>query len=126
MIPILIIMNNYFHDLAAAFFLSSAIIIFIFVKSVERDGRNEVVDFFKNNYNKFIKILRFAAIWIIVGGIIRAVFFMKYEWLPAGGKGLIPAIIVKHILIFILIGLGIFMWKNLFKRIDRIIQENNL
>lgn len=126
MIPILIIMNNYFHDLAASFFLSSAIVIIIFVKSVEKDGRSEVIDFLNNNYKQFVTIMRFAAIWIIFGGIVRAIFFMKYEWLPAGGKGLIPAIIVKHILIFILIGLGILMWKNLFKRIDRIIQENNL
>jgi len=123
MVPILIAMNNYFHDVATAFLLSSAIVVFIFVKSVERDGRREVIDFFKNNHKRFVRIIRFSILWIVLAGIPRIIFFMRYEWLPAAGKGLIPAIIVKHILIFTLIVLGIFTWRNLFRRIDNIIKK---
>lgn len=123
MVPILIAMNNYFHDVATAFMLSSGIVIFIFIGTVERDGRNDVIDYFKNNYKRYLKIIRYAGIWIVIGGIFRTIFFMKYEWLPAAGKGLIPAILLKHVLVFTFIGLGIYTWKKLFKKINNLIQE---
>lgn len=125
MVSVLIVMSNYFHDVATAFLLSGAIVLFVFVQTVESDGRKEVINFFANNYRKFVKIIRYSLVWIILAGIIRIINFTKYEWLPAAGKGLIPAIIVKHILIFTFIVLGIYTWRKLFKKIDDIIKKNN-
>lgn len=122
MLSVLIIMSNYFHDVATAFLLSGAIVLFVFVQTVEMDGRKDVVDFFVNNYQKFVKIIRFSVAWIVLAGIIRIINFTKYEWLPAEQKGLVTAIIVKHVLIFIFIVAGIYSWRNLFHRINRIKQ----
>lgn len=123
--PILIIMNNYFHDVATAFLMSGAIVLFVFVRTVETDGRKEVIDFFLNNYDRFIKIVRFSVAWIVIAGVPRILNYMEYEYAPAVGKNLIVAIIIKHVLVFTFITLGILFWRDLFKRIDRLREEGS-
>lgn len=125
MVPILIIMNNYFHDVATAFLLSGAIVLLVFVRTVETDGRKEVVDFFLQNHKKFIKMVRFSVAWIILAGIPRIINYMKYEYEPAVGKDLITAIIVKHVFVFTFLSLGIYFWRDLFKRINKLREEGS-
>jgi hypothetical protein len=43
----------------------------------------------------------------VVGGAIRAWFFMDFEWNPAVGKGQVAALIVKHIVLVILTVVGL-------------------
>jgi hypothetical protein len=45
--------------------------------------------------------------WVLVGGAIRAWFYMDYEWLPAAGRGQIAALGVKHVLLFGLTAWGL-------------------
>lgn len=125
MVPIFVIMNNYFHDVATAFLLSGAIVLLILVRTVETDGRKEVVDFFLTNHAKFIKIVRFSVAWIVIAGVPRIINYMKYEYEPAVGKNLIVAIVIKHALIFTAITLGILFWRDLFKRINKLREEGS-
>lgn len=125
MVPILIIMNNYFHDVATAFLLSGAIVLFVFVRTVENDGRKEVVDFFLDNYTRFVKIVRFSVAWIVIAGVPRIINYMEYEYAPAVGKDLIVAIMIKHVLVFTFITLGILFWRDLFKRINKLREERS-
>jgi len=48
--------------------------------------------------------------WIILGGIPRTIFFPTYEFIPALGKGIVPALVIKHIVMFSGVGLGIAAW----------------
>lgn len=125
MVPILIIMNNYFHDVATAFLLSGAIVLIVFVRTVETDGRKDVIDFFLNNYDRFVKIVRFSVAWIVIAGVPRILNYMEYEYEPAVGKNLIVAIIIKHVLVFTFITLGVLFWRDLFKRINRLREEGS-
>lgn len=116
---IFIMMNNYFHDVATAFLLASAITLMVLAKAAEnRDST--VAAFFVETYGKLTFMARLALAWIFWGGVIRTWSYMKYEWSSGVGANQIPAIIVKHILIFAVVTAGIIYWRKLSKRVRAI------
>lgn len=107
---VLIIMNNYFHDVATAVLLGSAIIMWTLGKQAERvPGDLEALARF---YPTLTKFAWGAIAWIIVGGIPRTIFFTRYEWDPAVVKGIVPALIAKHTLMLVAVVLGCVMWRR--------------
>ena len=42
---------------------------------------------------------------------------MELEWCPALGKGLIPVLVTKHILIGVMLTVGTFAWVHLRRRL---------
>jgi hypothetical protein len=52
--------------------------------------------------------------------VIRTVNFMRFEWQPALGRGLVPVLVMKHVLIFTLLGVGGYAWLQLRRRLRRL------
>ena len=85
----LIIMNNYFHDVATATLLSSAVILWV-LGPPGRAGRPE--DRARRSRKAMPTLTRFAIgalIWIILGGIPRVIFFNTFEFIPAKDNGIV-------------------------------------
>ncbi len=122
MTSILIIMNNYLHDVATAVLLSSAVILYILGRAAEKGGPDERLALVRA-YPALTKFAWGAIAWIVVGGIPRIIFFTRYEWDPAVIKGIVPALIVKHTLIAIAIVVGAFMWRRMAKAAGRVTAE---
>ena len=78
---IIIIINNYFHDLATALLLSSAVILWVLGRQAEKGGAAERRAL-ANAYPTLVKFAQGAFVWIILGGIPRTIFFTRYEWDP--------------------------------------------
>jgi putative copper export protein len=109
--------SNYFHDLAVAFLFSSFILFAIIYNSyIGFDESDDLRTFLKKIYNYFSKVIIAAWGWIIIGGVIRTLNYREYEWLPAVGRKQIAALVVKHIVLVILVGLGAYMQYK-FKKI---------
>jgi hypothetical protein len=113
LLGILVIMNNYFHDVATALLFAAGFLMLAADKLLSAHNNPGAGYYFLALYRKFTGFARFALVWILVGGIPRTIFYEQYEWNPALGKGIIPALIVKHILMFTLVGLGIYFWRKL-------------
>ena len=96
----LIIMNNYFHDVATATLLSSAVILWVLGRQAQRGGPED-----RNG----------ALIWIILGGIPRVIFFNTFEFIPAKDNGIIIDLGIKHVFLFAAVGLGAVMWARIGK-----------
>ena len=111
---ILIIINNYLHDVASAVLLSSAVILYVLGRQAERAGADEH-RVFARAYPVLTRFAWGAIAWIIVGGIPRTIFFTRYEWDPAVIKGIVPALILKHVLMVAAIVIGAFMWWRMAK-----------
>jgi hypothetical protein len=111
---ILIIINNYLHDVASAVLLSSAVILYVLGRQAQRGGADEHRAFARA-YPVLTRFAWGAIAWIIVGGIPRAIFFTRYEWDPAVIKGIVPALILKHVLMVAAIVVGAFMWWRMAK-----------
>lgn len=107
-----LIMNNYFHDLATGVLISSAFVMWALGRHAEAHGA-ESQRFFASVFPMLSRLAIIAIAWIIIGGIPRTIFFAKVEWDPALVNGLVPALIVKHVLMFTAVGVGMAMWLRM-------------
>lgn len=109
---IIIIINNYFHDLATGLLLSSAVILWVLGRRAERGGAEEHRALARA-YPTLVRFAQGAFVWIILGGIPRTIFFTRYEWDPAVINGIVPALIVKHLFMVTVIIIGALMWMRM-------------
>lgn len=92
---ILIMLNNYFHDLAVAFMWASSLMAHLVLSYWPGKPSQELATILS-------RVAWGSLIWVLIGGAIRAYFYMDYEWLPKAGTAQIPALAVKHVLLFAL------------------------
>jgi len=122
MLKIAVIMNNYFHDLATALLITSAVTVYYFAKTAEGSEDPAVVRYFIETYRRLTILGRGAFAWIILAGIVRIINFKAFEWSDAMGKNLIPALIVKHIMLFSAVFGGIYFWRKLNRKVNALKQ----
>ncbi len=113
---VLIIMNNYFHDVATAMLLSSAVILWLLGREVEKQGP-DARRWFASLYPVLTKVAVFSIVWIIVGGIPRTIFFQQVEWNMAdpSNKYLFTALMVKHAFMWVAVFAGSALWIRMRK-----------
>ncbi len=123
-LPVIIMMNNYFHDVATALLAASALVMFFILRAISGENLDQSkIDFIKKIYHTITRVAVFSLIWVLVGGIPRTIFFKRYEWWDAAGKGIIPALLVKHLLMFVLVLAGFVLWSQVRRKIN-ILSEN--
>ena len=105
---LVIVFNNYFHDLATGVFVGCAVTLWALSRSIGADPTRRAA--LQPAYEALTKALWISVAWIILGGIPRTIFFPRYEFIPALGKGIVPALIVKHVVMFSAVGAGIAAW----------------
>ncbi|MBI4710526.1 MAG: hypothetical protein HY759_05445 [Nitrospirae bacterium] len=118
---VLIMMNNYFHDVATALLMASGIVIWVVVRRYNSAVKTrETTEYFLRIYNSATKLVQFSLVWIIIGGVPRTIFYTEFEWANAAGKNQIPALLVKHVLAFAFVGLGAYIWLKINRRVKDI------
>jgi hypothetical protein len=95
---ILVMLNNYFHDLAVAFLWASSLMAHLVLRYWPGRPSEELARILN-------RVAWGSLAWVLIGGAIRAYFYKEYEWLPKAGTAQIPALAVKHILLF-----GLTVW----------------
>jgi len=95
---LVVMLNNYFHDLAVAFLFASSLMAHLVVR--EWPGRPS---------QHLVRTLRRVAwgslAWVLLGGVVRVIFYKEYEWLPKAGTAQVPALMVKHVVM-----VGLTVW----------------
>jgi len=122
---VILMMNNYFHDVATALLLASGIAIWIIYKKFGDSEKPDVRDYFLKLYGSMTFLVKFSFAWIILGGIPRTYFYTEFEWSHYAGKSQIPALIVKHILAFLFVGAGAYLWINIRNKVKEIKESNS-
>jgi len=117
---VFVLMNNYFHDVATALLLATSISVWVLASKYGEGERIEVTRYFLKVYDSLTKLAKFALYWVLLAGIPRIYFYMDLEWSHAVGKGQIPAIIVKHILMVVIVGTGAHMWIRLSRKVRKL------
>lgn len=120
---VFIMLNNYFHDVATALLLASGVTMWILLKRLGSSKERLVNEYFLRVYKGVTGLAKFSLGWILIGGIPRTIFYKDFEWANAVGKAQIPALIVKHILAFIFVGAGAYLWIKLSKKIREMNKE---
>jgi putative copper export protein len=114
---ILIMMNNYFHDVATALLAAGAYTLWVLTRVHDGHSDPQASAFFVAACRRLTLLVKIALSWIIMGGIPRTIFYQDFEWANAAGKGQIPALIVKHLLIAVMLGAGAYGWLRLRQRL---------
>lgn len=105
---LVIVFNNYFHDLATGVFAASAVVLWALARWAREHP--DAAPAMEEVYHALSVALWISFAWIIIGGIPRTYFFPRYEFIPALGKGIVPALVIKHVIMFSAVGVGIAAW----------------
>lgn len=108
-----VMMNNYFHDVATALMASSAFALHAIVRVQAAMSDTTATIFFLKTYRVMVKFFRFSFWWIIIGGIPRTIFYRSFEWNHFADQMQVPALMVKHIIMTVLVVWGIYAWRRL-------------
>lgn len=121
LLGVFIMMNNYFHDVATALLAASGVVVWVIVKRYDSAAKTqETTEYFLRIYKSSTKLAKISLAWILIGGIPRTIFYKEFEWANAVGKSQVPALIVKHILVFIFLGIGVYIWIKINRRVKEL------
>jgi hypothetical protein len=104
MTAILVMLNNYFHDLSTAVFAVSAIAAWLVVRSRAMEQAPAAV---RPLAAGLVKVGIASFVWTLLGGWIRGITYREYEWVDAAGRGQVPVLVLKHVILFSLVVAGI-------------------
>ena len=111
---LVIILNNYLHDVATAVLLSSAVILYVLGRQARGGGEGERRALARA-YGTLTRFALGALAWIIIGGIPRTIFFSWAEFIPANTNGIVADLIIKHVLLVSGVIAGAVMWIRIGK-----------
>lgn len=119
MVSVLVLLNNYLHDLAAALLLSSMVLLLVLAGVAEAQGGTEAKQVFVRTYRRFSRFALGSLLVIVLGGVVRTITYRQYEWAWAAGRGQVTALLVKHVILFAIVIVGIVLWFRLAEKARR-------
>ena len=108
---LVVMLNNYFHDLAVAFLFASTLMAHLVVRNWP--GRTP-----ERLARSLMRVAWGSLIWVMLGGVVRVIFYKEYEWLPKAGTAQVPALMAKHILMVSLTSWGLIGMLRLRRRVS--------
>ena len=101
---IILMLTNYFHDLAVAVLATNVVMIHSIGRFLDEEPDRGLI--LGRIISRLSRVTWWALAYVILAGAVRAYYFMDFEWNPAVEKsGMMIALGVKHVL---LVGLTIF------------------
>lgn len=120
MIGILVMLNNYFHDFATALVVVCTYGMLLMVRYAEKNGGEDSKRMVLALYPKMMHLTGGSVVFVFMAGIVRAFTYKEFEWHDAAATGQVPALIIKHIILFILFAYGIYLWVAVHKKVKDI------
>jgi hypothetical protein len=113
-----IMMNNYFHDMATGLLVGSGFALHAIMRIQASMNTPEATLFFLKTNSHMKKLFKFALWWVVLGGVPRTIFYTSFEWANAADKLQIPALAVKHVMMFAAVVWGIVAWRRMQKKVE--------
>lgn len=123
---VFLMMSNFFHDVATALLAASGVVLGLIVARYEAGGDGPARQYFARVYAGTVSLARFTLFWILIGGIPRTLYFRTFEWKNAVDHSQVPALIIKHILALVFVGIGAWLWKTYSQRAAGIMDDNQV
>ena len=112
-----IMMNNYLHDMATGLMVGSGFALHAIMQIQRRMDDPQATVFFLKTNQHMVKLFKFALWWVVLGGIPRTIFYTSFEWANAADKLQIPALAVKHVMMFTAVVWGSIAWRRMQKKV---------
>jgi peptidoglycan/LPS O-acetylase OafA/YrhL len=107
---VFVMLNNYFHDLAVAFLFASTLMAHVVLRYWPGRPSQEVA-------RVLTRVAWGSLVWVLLGGIVRVIFYKEYEWLPKAGTAQVPALMAKHVVLVVLTVWGLIGVVRLNRRV---------
>lgn len=114
---VVIMMNNYFHDMATGLLVGSGFALHAILRIQTSMNTPQATLFFLKTNRHMVKLFKFALWWVILGGVPRTIFYTSFEWANAADKLQVPALAVKHIMMFTAVVWGVFAWRRMQQKV---------
>ena len=108
-----VMMNNYFHDMATGLLVGSGFALHAILRIQASMNTTQATLFFLKTNRCMVKLFKFALWWVIIGGVPRTIFYTSFEWANAADKLQVPALAVKHVMMFTAVVWGIYAWRRM-------------
>ena len=119
-----IMLNNYLHNVAIALLASSSFALWLIMRNLRETDSRETKEFFIKIYRSMTKLAKISLAGIIIFGVPRTLLYKDFEWANAVANAQVPAIIVQHVLVFGVVGVGVYFWSKFSRKVKEI--ENSL
>lgn len=104
---------NYSHDIATALLAASGAALWMLSSHYPTGATPAARQYFISLYVGITRIAKASLAWILLAGVPRIIFYMQYEWSDLAGNLQIVAIAIKHVVMFLLVGMGVHFWIKL-------------
>jgi hypothetical protein len=107
MAGLLVMLNNFLHDLAVAVFFCAWMGLLVLAREAQEQSAVRRLN------RAFRKTAGWSFFFILAFGIVRTVYYREYEWYSAVEHGQVAALAVKHALFVVIIVAGwAYLWKT--------------
>ena len=103
-VGVLVMLNNFFHDFSVALLACALLGLAALWRAAPAAGP-EAAPVIAALDRLGVRLAWAGLAGIVLFGVGRTVAFMDYEWFPAVGRGLVPALAVKHVFLVLLLAL---------------------
>jgi len=117
---VLLMTINYSHDIATALLAASGAALWLLSRNYPADATRETERYCTATYRNISRIAKDSLYYIVIAGVPRVVFYMQYEWSDLAGDLQIVAVVIKHIVMFLLVGTGIYFWIKLGRKVKEL------
>ncbi len=117
---------NYSHDIATAFLAVSGSIMLILSKIYPASSEREMDLVFIKIYSAIRKYAKYSLEWILIAGVPRIIFYRQVEWSSMAGDLQVLAIGIKHIVMFLIVGMFLYYWANLNRRVKALKMKHQI
>ena len=108
---VVVMLNNYFHDLAVAFLFASTILAHVVLRYWPGRPSEQLATVLS-------RIAWGSLAWVLLGGVVRVIFYKEYEWLPKAGTAQVSALMAKHVVMVTLTVWGLIGVLRLKRRMQ--------
>jgi len=121
---IVLTLNSYFSDVAAAFLAVGLAVVRILLKKYPASGDPALEVAFVRVCMSAARILRYSICWILVACVPMAIFFKGHG--PSGpGDFQTAAMAIKYAGMLFLAGVAFFSWSMLSKKVGHLKSKHN-
>lgn len=105
---VLVMLNNFCHDLCAAWWMISALLVrYTLGLSIESAGPVPL------RLMRFLqKSMGLSLLGVIIFGVFRLWSYRTYEWVEAAGNSQVTLLAIKHVFFIVIVILGLMQWRQ--------------
>jgi len=120
LVPAVVMSISYSHDIASALLAICGVAMWLIAANYPAEASPETEQYFIRIYHGISRMAKDSLIWIVVAGVPRIYFYTEYEWSTAAGDLQLVAVVIKHIVIFLIVGSGVYFWSRLGKKVRQL------